>query len=127
MWRAPSSSGGIARLAAVKQKLVAGRDTCLLFDTPRVVRGLEDLYRQMWAEYEGGRLPVPDLRGLAVGAEEHLLGEILHLAARAEQAPEHPEHHRRETPPKYGRGQRVSGDQRRDERRVVGFVERHVD
>jgi hypothetical protein len=64
MWRAPSSSGGIARLAAVKQKLVAGRDTCLLFDTPRVVRGLEDLYRQMWAEYEGGRLPVPDLSNL---------------------------------------------------------------
>lgn len=54
------------RLAAIKAKLAAGRDTGLLFDTPRVVRGLEDLYRQMWSEYKNGDLPVPDLRNLDI-------------------------------------------------------------
>jgi predicted O-linked N-acetylglucosamine transferase (SPINDLY family) len=54
------------RLAAIKAKLAAGRDTGLLFDTPRVVRGLEDLYRQMWSEYKSGDLPVPDLRNLDI-------------------------------------------------------------
>ncbi|SDR56924.1 Predicted O-linked N-acetylglucosamine transferase, SPINDLY family [Rhizobiales bacterium GAS113] len=53
-------------LAAIKDKLVAGRDSCLLFDTPLVVRGLEDLYRQMWADFQGGRLPVPDLSNLEI-------------------------------------------------------------
>jgi hypothetical protein len=53
-------------LAAIKRKLIAGRDSCLLFDTPRLVRGLEELYRQMWADYQGGRLPVPDLSNLEI-------------------------------------------------------------
>jgi predicted O-linked N-acetylglucosamine transferase (SPINDLY family) len=54
------------RLAAIKAKLAAGRDTCTLFDTPAVVRGLENLYRQMWNDYKGGNLPVPDLRNLDI-------------------------------------------------------------
>jgi len=54
------------RLAAIKAKLAAGRDTCTLFDTPALVRGLEDLYRQMWNDYKSGNLPVPDLRNLDV-------------------------------------------------------------
>jgi len=45
---------------------VAGRDTCLLFDTPRLVRHLEDVYRQMWADLIRGAVPTPDLRNLDV-------------------------------------------------------------
>jgi predicted O-linked N-acetylglucosamine transferase (SPINDLY family) len=51
-------------LSAIKQKLVSGRQTCLLFDTPRLVNGLEDLYRLMWEEFQTGRRPVPDLSNL---------------------------------------------------------------
>ncbi|HYC18767.1 MAG TPA: glycosyl transferase [Pseudolabrys sp.] len=54
------------QLAAMKAKLVAGRDSCLLFDTPRLVRDLEDLYRQMWSDFRRGALPVPDLHNLDV-------------------------------------------------------------
>jgi predicted O-linked N-acetylglucosamine transferase (SPINDLY family) len=53
-------------LAAVKAKLAAGRDSCLLFDTPRLVGRLEDLYRQIWDDFKRGELPVPDLRNLDV-------------------------------------------------------------
>ena len=55
-----------AKLAPIKAKLIAGRDTCLLFDTPKLVRHLEDLYRQMWADQIRGATPVPDLRNLDV-------------------------------------------------------------
>jgi predicted O-linked N-acetylglucosamine transferase (SPINDLY family) len=51
-------------LSAIKQKLVSGRQTCLLFDTPRLVHGLEDLYRLMWEDFQAGRRPVPDLSNL---------------------------------------------------------------
>ena len=54
------------KLAAIKAKLAAGRDSCLLFDTPRLVSHLEDLYRQMWSELKRGELPIPDLRNLDV-------------------------------------------------------------
>jgi predicted O-linked N-acetylglucosamine transferase (SPINDLY family) len=51
-------------LSAIKQKLVSGRQTCLLFDTPRLVNGLEDLYRLMWEDFQAGRRHVPDLSNL---------------------------------------------------------------
>jgi hypothetical protein len=54
------------KLAALKAKLAAGRDSCFFFDTPRFVRHLEDLYRQMWGELIRGALPSPDLRNLDV-------------------------------------------------------------
>ena len=54
------------KLAALKTKLVAGRDSCLLFNTPQLVHDLEGLYRQMWSEFKRGNLPVPDLRNLDV-------------------------------------------------------------
>ncbi len=54
------------KLAAIKAKLAAGRDASPLFDTPKLVRNLEDLYRQMWAEYKRGELPIPDLRNLDI-------------------------------------------------------------
>jgi predicted O-linked N-acetylglucosamine transferase (SPINDLY family) len=53
-------------LSGIKQKLVSGRQTCLLFDTPRLVNGLEDLYRLMWEDFQAGRRPVPDLSNLDV-------------------------------------------------------------
>ena len=50
------------QLAQIKHRLAAGRDGCLLFDTPRLVRGLEGLYRQMWDDFVRGEIPAPDLR-----------------------------------------------------------------
>lgn len=55
-----------AAIAALKARLAAGRDTCLLFDTPRLVRRLEGLYRGMWADVEAGRRPVPRLDNLDI-------------------------------------------------------------
>jgi len=64
------------KLAAIKAKLAAGRDSCLLFDTPRLVSHLEDLYRQMWSDLKRGELPVPDLRNLDI---YHEIGTGLEL------------------------------------------------
>ncbi len=52
------------RLAVVRQRLVANRDRCLLFDTARLVAHLEDLYGEMWDDFRTGQLPVPDLTNL---------------------------------------------------------------
>ncbi|MGO4871923.1 MAG: glycosyl transferase [Roseiarcus sp.] len=52
------------RISALKQRLIAGRQSSLLFDTPRLVRDLENLYRGMWEEFQGGRRPVPELSNL---------------------------------------------------------------
>ncbi len=55
-----------AKLAEIKQKLAAGRDTSVLFDTAKLVGHLEEIYRQMWADFKRGELPVPDLRNLDI-------------------------------------------------------------
>jgi len=52
------------RLLAYAQRLRDARDTCVLFDTALLARRLEDLYRQMWAEFQAGTLPRPDLANL---------------------------------------------------------------
>jgi predicted O-linked N-acetylglucosamine transferase (SPINDLY family) len=54
------------KLKAAKHRLMAGRDTCLLFDMSKLTRHLEDLYRGMWRDFETGSLPVPDLTNLDV-------------------------------------------------------------
>jgi predicted O-linked N-acetylglucosamine transferase (SPINDLY family) len=51
-----------ARLKALRERLVAGRDTCTLFDTPRLVRALEARYDEMLRS----PIPMPDLRNLDV-------------------------------------------------------------
>lgn len=51
---------------AVKQKLQANRDTCVLFDTPLLVSSLEKLYAEMWSDFKNGMLPRPDLSNLDV-------------------------------------------------------------
>lgn len=54
-----------ARLAAVKAKLAATRDTAALFDTPALARSLEGLYERMYGRARAGLPP------------EHLLPEDL--------------------------------------------------
>jgi predicted O-linked N-acetylglucosamine transferase (SPINDLY family) len=54
------------KLMTQKAKLAANRDSCFFFDTPRFVRNLEGLYRQMWSDFIRGALPSPDLRNLDV-------------------------------------------------------------
>ena len=39
--------------------------TALLFDTPRLVAGLETLFDRMWEDFRSGDLPVPNLTNLA--------------------------------------------------------------
>jgi predicted O-linked N-acetylglucosamine transferase (SPINDLY family) len=56
-------------LEAYREKLRQSRDTSVLFDMPMLVRKLEDLYKQMWSEYEHGELPRPDLHNLDVYLE----------------------------------------------------------
>lgn len=53
-----------------RDRLIAGRDSCSLFDTPALVQRLEELYRQICAEYREGRLPRPNLANLDVGIEQ---------------------------------------------------------
>lgn len=47
-----------------KDRLTVGRDSCTLFDVPGLVSHLEELYQQMWQDFEVGTLPVPDLTNL---------------------------------------------------------------
>jgi hypothetical protein len=58
--------------------LSSTRDTCLLFDTPQLVRHLEDLYRRMMKDFRQGLLPSPDLSHMDiyydVGLELNLEG-----------------------------------------------------
>ena len=52
-----------------RQKLHAERTSCTMANMPLLVRSLEDLYRQMWTEFEAGQLPRPDLTNLDVYLE----------------------------------------------------------
>lgn len=53
----------------LRKRLVNNRGTAALFDTPRLVKGLEGLYDRMWEEFRTGELPVPNLTNLASYAE----------------------------------------------------------
>ncbi|MGO9772967.1 MAG: glycosyl transferase [Roseiarcus sp.] len=52
------------RLLALKKHLRDGRDSCLLFDTARLVGELEALFRQMLRDLGDDNLPRPDLSNL---------------------------------------------------------------
>lgn len=54
------------KLDEVKRRLASGRDTCLLFDTPKLVSDLEALYRRVYRDYEKGKRPVPNLDNLEI-------------------------------------------------------------
>ena len=64
------------QMSAIRAKLAAARDTSLLFNTPKLVGGLEELYQQMWSDFESSSLPVPDLRNLDI---YHEIGVTLDL------------------------------------------------
>lgn len=71
-------------LSTYRQKLAAQRDSCDLFNTPKLVQSLESLYKQMWSDYESGSLPQPDLTNLDVYLEigskqDHDAMEVLAL------------------------------------------------
>ena len=53
-----------AALLPYRERLLAARETSVLFDTPRLVRDLEGLLRGMWDDFAGGRLPQPDVTNL---------------------------------------------------------------
>jgi hypothetical protein len=55
-----------ASVKALHARLTAGRDTYLLFDTPKLVHSLEQLYQGMWDDFERGMIPAPDLKNLDV-------------------------------------------------------------
>jgi predicted O-linked N-acetylglucosamine transferase (SPINDLY family) len=74
------------KLAALKAKLAVGRDNSLLFDTPKLVGHLEDLYRQMWSDYKNGILPVPNLDNLDIYHEIGLELEIENADALSDDA-----------------------------------------
>ncbi len=77
--------------ADLRRRLRAGRDHCVLFDMPLLVRSLEGLYDRMWDEFRTGELPVPDLTnlpvyeevslGLVEGHEGESIAPELHAAA----------------------------------------------
>jgi predicted O-linked N-acetylglucosamine transferase (SPINDLY family) len=54
------------KLSAIKSKLIASRESSLLFDTTQHVQHLEDLFRRMWRDFEQGKLLIPDLDNLDV-------------------------------------------------------------
>jgi len=51
-------------LTPAREQLRSVRDSSTLFDIPSLVRHLEDLYREMWKDYESGQLPQPNLANL---------------------------------------------------------------
>lgn len=67
--RAVSLGSDRTLLKTFRERLLAGRDTCELFDMPSLVRHLEGLYSQMWAQFKNGDLPRPDLANLDVYME----------------------------------------------------------
>ena len=58
-----------ASLRPFRERLRAGRESCVLFDMPLLVRQLEALYGRMWQAFEEKRLPRPDLSNLDVYLE----------------------------------------------------------
>jgi hypothetical protein len=48
-------------LQRYRDRLEAGRESCVLFDMPLLVRRLEQLYASVWRRFHAGTLPRPDL------------------------------------------------------------------
>ncbi len=68
-------------LQSLRERLIANRDSCTLFDIDGLARKLEALYGQMADEYRAGRLPRPNLANLVsyleIGANiDHDTAEI---------------------------------------------------
>lgn len=52
------------RLSALRERLTANRDSCILFDMDNLVDKMLGLYRTMCETHQAGRTPQPDLRNL---------------------------------------------------------------
>ncbi|MCO6415432.1 O-linked N-acetylglucosamine transferase [Siccirubricoccus sp. KC 17139] len=65
-----------ARLAALREKLLAGRETALLFDPARLVQAMEGLFRSIAADLAADAVPVPELTNLETYLE--IAGELGH-------------------------------------------------
>jgi hypothetical protein len=75
------AGAGRGELELIRQRLIANRDTCTLFDVAKLSRALEELYLQMRADYIAGNLPRPRLSNLDayfdIGvAQDHEVREI---------------------------------------------------
>jgi predicted O-linked N-acetylglucosamine transferase (SPINDLY family) len=68
-------------------RLRAERGSCTLFDMPLLVHELEGLYRQMWADFESGALPCPELGNLDVCLE--LGSHVNHEALEVQTIPDY--------------------------------------
>ena len=53
-----------ATLYSYRQRLIANRDTCTLFDIDGLARNLEHLYRDMAVAHQNGAIPRPNLENL---------------------------------------------------------------
>ena len=51
-------------LGDIRRRLIAGRESCTLFDIDNLARKLEALYTEMAAEYRAGATPEPNLANL---------------------------------------------------------------
>jgi hypothetical protein len=58
------AGAGRLSLRAYRERLIANRDTCTLFDIHLLTRKLEGLYAQMADEYRRGTMPKPNLANL---------------------------------------------------------------
>jgi predicted O-linked N-acetylglucosamine transferase (SPINDLY family) len=67
--RAVTLGNDRALMQPYRERLLAARDSCTLFDMPSLVCHLEKLYGEMWAHFKKGELPRPDLANLDVYME----------------------------------------------------------
>lgn len=75
-----------AQLAALKDRLNAGRASCRLFDTPALVRDLEGLYWTMYDDFASGNLPVPELTSLDLYHEIGMELDLEHVELMSDDA-----------------------------------------
>lgn len=90
--RAVALANNPAEVAALKRKLADNRETCTLFDTPKLLRHLEALYDGMWEDFSAGKLPTPSLNGLDTYLE--IGSEIDHDAVEMLSVPGYPDNYR---------------------------------
>jgi hypothetical protein len=62
--KAVEIGGDRAKAQALRDRLAANRDTCVLFDMDLLAGKLEELYGEMIAEYRAGQRPRPNLANL---------------------------------------------------------------
>lgn len=62
--RAVALAQNPAELQSLRDRLAAGRDSCVLFDMDRLTASLEDLYFEMCAAHARGETPRPELTNL---------------------------------------------------------------